>query len=244
MQLIIILLISIIAFMPPVFACTDFQIKANDGAIITARSMEWGVDMQSQLHIYPRHGGAGSWTCGPGGSYGASWVKQYGYVGADCYKRDMVIDGMNEKGLSVGGLWFPGAVYQNPNPEQHKDAINVLDLSGWMLAQFATIDEVKFALKNIVVFAQREPEIKAIPTIHFALHDAQGKNAVIEFIDGKLQFYDNPNGVLTNAPSFDWHMTNLCNYLMLSPDNPRPITVGNTVLAPPGRRQWLYGHTR
>ena len=27
--------------------------------------------------------------------------------------------------------------------------------------------------------------------------------------------YDNPLGVLTNSPSFDWHMTNLRNYIAL-----------------------------
>ena len=54
--------------------------------------------------------------------------------------------------------------------------------------------------------------------MHFALHDAQGKNAVIEFTGGQIDVYDNPNGVSYSefqGPHFDWHMTNLCNYLIL-----------------------------
>jgi len=77
--------------------------------------------------------------------------------------------------------------------------------------------------------------------MHFALHDVTGKNAVIEYIDGQLKVYDNPNGVLTNAPSFDWHTTNLCNYLNVTPTNPNPITIGGTILSTPGQGSGFLG---
>lgn len=47
--------------------------------------------------------------------------------------------------------------------------------------------------------------------------DATGDSAVIEFLDGEVQITDNPLGVLTNAPTFDWHVTNLRNFVNLSP---------------------------
>jgi choloylglycine hydrolase len=43
-----------------------------------------------------------------------------------------------------------------------------------------------------------------------------GKSMVIEFKDGKAKFFDNPVGVITNNPNFDWHLTNLRNYGYLS----------------------------
>lgn len=239
MPLIILLFIIFIQLMPPALACTDFQLKTTNGTVIAARSMEWGVDMKSQLRTYPRQQERQSTA--PDGHAGLSWQAKYGYVGANCYDRDMVIDGMNEKGLSVGGLWFPGASYPKANPQQYKKAINVLDLGSWMLGNFASVDEVKSALMNVVVWADSAPEVKGIPTIHFAVHDALGKNAVIEFTDRTLKFYDNPNGVLTNAPSFDWHITNLCNYLMLDPANPKPVTIGSTILSPPGQGSGFMG---
>lgn len=43
------------------------------------------------------------------------------------------------------------------------------------------------------------------------------KSIVIEYLDGELRIFDNPLGVITNSPSYDWHMTNLRNYINLSP---------------------------
>ena len=40
-----------------------------------------------------------------------------------------------------------------------------------------------------------------------------GKSIVIEYVDGKLHVYDNAVGVLTNSPTYDWHIENLRNYV-------------------------------
>jgi penicillin V acylase-like amidase (Ntn superfamily) len=39
---------------------------------------------------------------------------------------------------------------------------------------------------------------------------------VVEYLNGKQTIYDNPVGVVTNAPDFGWHLTNLNNYAFLS----------------------------
>lgn len=132
-------------------------------------------------------------------------------------------------------------MYPYVQPEQFAKSINVLDLTDWMLGNFATTTEIKSALSDIGIYAQTEPEIQSMPTIHFALHDERGVNAVIEFDHGELKFYSNPNGVLTNAPSFEWHMTNLCNYLMLNPANPKTVTIDGTILHPPGQGSGFMG---
>jgi choloylglycine hydrolase len=49
------------------------------------------------------------------------------------------------------------------------------------------------------------------PPVHAIVQDASGKSLVIEYVGGKLNLYDNPLGVITNSPGFDWHMTNLRN---------------------------------
>ena len=101
--------------------------------------MEWGVDMHSKLHIYPRNMARVSsyaLLSGYKRSPGANWVSRYGYIAVDCYRDDITIDGMNEKGLSVGGLWFPGAIYPQVPGAQHKAKLNVLQLTDWMLSNF------------------------------------------------------------------------------------------------------------
>ena len=46
---------------------------------------------------------------------------------------------------------------------------------------------------------------------HYVVHDAGGASIVIEFDHGAMAVYDNPVGVMTNGPKFDWHLTNLDN---------------------------------
>ena len=53
--------------------------------------------------------------------------------------------------------------------------------------------------------------------VHYLVTDASGKAIVIEFLKGELKVFDAPLGVLTNAPSYDWHETNMRNYVNLSP---------------------------
>lgn len=55
---------------------------------------------------------------------------------------------------------------------------------------------------------------------HFPVNDAKGNALVIEYIDGQLQIHDNTGiGVLTNAPDFQWQVTNLSNYTHVQPVN-------------------------
>ncbi len=64
------------------------------------------------------------------------------------------------------------------------------------------------------------------PTVqpfHWIVYDKSGKSLVIEPIGGKLVVTDNPLGVLTNSPSFDWHVTNLRNYIALNPRHVPPV---------------------
>nr|CRY96210.1 hypothetical protein [uncultured prokaryote] len=60
---------------------------------------------------------------------------------------------------------------------------------------------------------------KNVGTVHWRFADRTGKQVVLEIVDGKANFYDNPIGVLTNSPGFQWHLTNLSNYMTLVPGN-------------------------
>ncbi|WP_114639068.1 linear amide C-N hydrolase [Polynucleobacter necessarius] len=55
---------------------------------------------------------------------------------------------------------------------------------------------------------------------------------MIEPINGKLVASDDPYGVLTNSPPFDWHVNNLGNYVKLSPIEPAPIKVFGQTVSP------------
>lgn len=224
----------------PVFACTDFQIKTTDGTVIIGRSMEFATPIKSHIILNPRgerqEGGS------PDGKEGFTWIVKYGYISIGAFGvENAVVDGMNEEGLSIEGLWLPETQYQGVTEAEAGRAINIGRLGAWILGNFKTVDEVKEAVKKVCVWSSVVPEIKMEPPIHFAVHDAGGKNIAIEFIKGKTNIYDNPIGVMTNSPTFDWHLTNLRNYVNLTCQNAEPIKIEGVNLTPTGNGSGMLG---
>jgi penicillin V acylase-like amidase (Ntn superfamily) len=88
------------------------------------------------------------------------------------------------------------------------------------LGNFATVDEVKQAVKDIVLAPTPAPgfgsEKGIVPAVHFFIQDKSGKSIVVEPVNHMLKVSDAPLGVITNAPTYDWHITNLANYINLS----------------------------
>ena len=65
---------------------------------------------------------------------------------------------------------------------------------------------------------------------------------VLEFVNGVAQFYENRLGVLTNAPGFQWHMTNLNNYINLRPGSaPDQTLKPGVTLHPLGHGSGMLG---
>jgi choloylglycine hydrolase len=79
------------------------------------------------------------------------------------------------------------------------------------------------------------------PGVHYVVQDASGAAIVIEYIDGRLRVFDNPLGVITNAPTFDWHMTNLRNYVKMSPTVAPPLKLDGMTLSSFGQGSGMLG---
>jgi choloylglycine hydrolase len=197
-------------------ACTSLALKAEDGAIVYGRTMEWGAfDLNSRVSIMPR----GYWFTShtPDGKPGHKWKTKYGVVGLDALEKDIITDGMNEKGLVVGVLFFPGfAEFQLYDPAQADVSVSNLELANFILSKFATVDEVREGLKKVKVVSVDEVALGGAVPIHFTVIEPSGNTIAIQYIKGELNIFDNPLRVLTNSPPFDWHMTNVRNYINLS----------------------------
>jgi choloylglycine hydrolase len=61
-----------------------------------------------------------------------------------------------------------------------------------------------------------EPSLGGAVPIHYTVIEPSGNAIVVQYIEGELHIFDNPLLVLTNSPPFDWHMTNIRNYVNLS----------------------------
>lgn len=196
--------------------CTGIRLIAADGSAVYGRTMEWGAfDLNSRVAIVPRGHSFTGQT--PDGLNGKSWTARYGVVALDMLGHDWFADGMNEAGLAVGMFYHPGfAEYPAYDPTQSADTIGATDVVAYLLTQFSTIDEVKAGMGNIRVAGVTEALVGVADPAHWMVTEPSGRSIVIEYAGGEARFFDNPLGVITNAPTYDWHMTNLRNYLNLS----------------------------
>ena len=224
-------------------ACTSLIFKAEDGTRIYARTMEWGAsDLKSEMVLVPR---AMSFSSALGaGKTGAAWTNQYGFVGVNAAGLAYATDGMNEAGLTVGALFFPGfAKYQELKADEQVTTVSNVDLVNYILGNFKTVDEVRQAMPKIRVVrnADIEKEFGTPLPLHHIVSDATGASIVIEYMDGQLSVTDNKVGAMTNSPGYDWHLLNLRNYANLTPQAAAPRAIDGVSLAPFGAGSGMLG---
>lgn len=197
-------------------ACTGVTLKAKDGAVVYGRTMEWGsFDLNTQVVVVPRGYKFTAHT--PDKKHGVTWVGKYGFVGLDGLDFEVYLDGMNEKGLAVGGFYHPGfAEYQTYDPAKASECMGPGDVIAYLLSTCATVEEAKAAIAKVRVTAVVAPPIGMAPPAHYLVTEPSGKAAVFEYLKGELKVFDAPLGVISNAPTYDWHEINLRNYLNLS----------------------------
>ena len=226
----------------PAVACTGIMLKTTDGSFVQGRTVEFGVAIESSIAVVPR--GQAFVGATPKGE-GLRYAAKYTAVGAVAFKDVKLLDGLNEKGLAVGAFYFPDfAAYTPVTDANQKLGLSPADFPNWLLTQFSSVDEVRGAIERgeaiitPTVIANWGPEA---PPFHYVVYDKTGASIVIEPIGGRLVIHDNPLGVMTNSPSFDWHMTNLRTYISLSPRNAPPLRIDGESFSQLGQGSGMIG---
>ncbi len=222
-------------------ACTAFRLAADDGTILVARSMEFAVDLKYDVIVVPRNRAYTSPA--PDGKEGLSWKTRYGYVGVACLGQEYgVSDGMNERGLAVGVLWFESDMkWPTVPPSDMRRALAQSMISDWILGSFAGVEEVKREIAGARVFNYTDPATRMALTVHFVVYDAAGGCIVIEYEDGVCRIHENPLGIMTNAPRFPWHMTNLRQYVGMTSEKPEAFQVAGLNFPATGHGAGMFG---
>lgn len=180
-------------------ACTRVVYLGPNGAVITARSMDWNVDIGTNLWILPR----GAHHTGEAGAHSMEWTSKYGSVVATGYDLSTT-DGMNEKGLVANLLWLAGSEYPAADPSKPGLAVSLW--AQYMLDNFATVNEAIDSLKMepFVLVTANVPGQERLATLHLSLSDATGDSAIVEYIGGKqVIHHDRMYQVMTNSPTYD-----------------------------------------
>lgn len=218
-------------------ACTSMLLKTADDSYVYGRTMEFGFQLDSEGVVLPRNMEMKSEV-----SNGLVWTSKYAVVGMNAFGLPIVCDGMNETGMAAGILYFPG--YAEYLPLDHAidgKGLAPWEFLTWALSQFSTVDEIKAALDGVQIVHAKLEKMGICPPFHYTFHDAQGNSIVIEPLNGgELVVYDNPYGTMTNAPTFDWHLTNIKNYITLTPYDAPPMDLdGNKIPAFGSGTGWI-----
>lgn len=223
-------------------ACTSFTLPGTDGGYVYGRSMEFGVPLKSALVVIPRgYSIQGVGTNSVTGS-GLNWQSKYAIVGLNALGQPMVVDGINEKGMTGGLLNAPNtAIYQNTLNRDSANSIASYQMLLYALSNFATVDEAKAGFQQIQVNSSPLAAYKGVVQVRMTLHDAKGKSIVVEYLKGQLVVTDNPTGVMTNDPAFTWHLDNIGNYANLTPVERDAVKINGTSYAPPSSGSGLHG---
>lgn len=128
-----------------------------------------------------------------------------------------VTEGLNDAGLTFSLLAYPTSGGGDSSAEVTRSLIQATDLGSWILGCFSSVAQVKAALGEQPVFLTRLAMVGDLPfPFHIVVNDKSGGSIVIEWHRGELSVLDNPVGVMTNGPDFQWHLTNLGNWTHLT----------------------------
>jgi choloylglycine hydrolase len=234
-----IVVVTAVFMMSSAIACTGIQVKTKDDSFINGRTVEFGMPLQLNVIVIPRNYSFKGTL--PNGASGLIYQSKYAVVGGNTFDEPAIIDGVNEKGLVAAAFYFPGYAQYSQRAQDNSQSLSPTEFPNWILTQFSTVDEVKQNLKSVAIAPTIPKGWPVMPPLHYVIYDRSGKSIVIEPIKGELKVYDNPLGVITNSPDFNWQMTNLVNYINLSPVNASPVTINGFKMQPFGQGSGLRG---
>lgn len=133
-------------------------------------------------------------------------------------------DATNEKGLSAAGLNFP----ENADYKDYcvgKENVAPFELIPWLLGKCATVADAEKLLARINILKENFSEELPVSPLHWIISDRE-RSITLESVKSGVKIYENPVGVLTNNPTFDYHLFNLNNYMSLSKGDPQNTFFG------------------
>ncbi|MBI6050545.1 choloylglycine hydrolase [Clostridium perfringens] len=217
--------------------CTGLALETKDGLHLFGRNMDIEYSFNQSIIFIPRN-----FKC-VNKSNKKELTTKYAVLGMGTIFDDYptFADGMNEKGLGCAGLNFPVYVSYSKEDIEGKTNIPVYNFLLWVLANFSLVEEVKEELKNANIVDIPISENIPNTTLHWMISDITGKSIVVEQTKEKLNVFDNNIGVLTNSPTFDWHVANLNQYVGLRYNQVPEFKLGDQSLTALGQGTGLVG---
>ena len=207
--------------------CTALTFQSIDGTIFFGRTLDFSISIQPALYIIPKHY---RWSSVTNHKQYENNFRFIG-IGQEINGFPAFIEGVNDQGLAVAALYFEGyADFQLASDE--KEELTTFDFVHYLLGSCQSIKQVKEKLVNKRIIGIKDPITNTVAPLHWIATDREGNCVAIEQTYNGLQIIDNPIGVFANSPTFDWHLTNLPNYMNLTTTQKEEANWGKVTLKP------------
>lgn len=192
--------------------CTSIAMKTGD--FYFGRNMDLDYRFGERVVLTPRNYPFKFRKAG-------SMEKHYAILGMATVAENypLYAEAMNEKGLCLAGLQFPDNAFYPENEVSGKENISPFELYPWILGKCASIDEAKKLLSETNIIGIPFSQTMPLTPLHWHIADSE-RSLTLEVTKNGTYLLENPVGVLSNNPPFEFHMTNLCQYLNLTPEYP------------------------
>ena len=238
--------VCLISFTYSSFACTAINLTAKDGTVIAGRTMEWPLEMKWELLAMPK--GTPIEISAPVDlNLPATKISsKYAFVGIApgiLEGAPAFLEGQNEVGLGMSGNFLPEFTEYQSITAEDKQYVSIVNFGRLTLGMYGTVKELRAEIPKYKVWYDPK-EVIGSPTppfLHFVFTDRSGESIIIEFVKGEMVIHDNVANVLTNAPTYDWHLLNVRNHLSLSAESTSSVEIDGAKVTEIGQGGGLLG---
>lgn len=218
--------------------CTAMMTKSQAGTVFFGRTMDFSHPLDPEFYLIPKNY---SWSNISGTHKIKNRFRVLG-IGQDITSV-ILTDGVNEQGFAAAALYFPGFSHYESQPSKTSSGpvITSVEFVKFLLGLCSDTKEAVSLLKEIQIVGFKDPITNSVAPLHWIIADSRGNCLTIENMEDGLHIMQNPIGVLSNSPNFSWHMTNLRNYMNLSPVQKEENLWNSMALTPFGQGAGAIG---
>lgn len=190
-------------------SCTDFYMNFTNHKL-SARTMDLGSSVNWTISTWPISAQVSGKLI--------TWPVKYGSVGVtgnwlgdDAWLATSFFgDALNTQGLSCSTLALIDTQYEQPSADNTNVFAGIF--CHYAVALFKSVRDLHANMAEVSIYGP------AALAQHYVIRDANGESLVIEVVGGKKQVYLDLNdgtsgyGIMTNEPTFDWHLKNIAHY--------------------------------
>lgn len=218
--------------------CTAITMQTKQHHILFGRTMDFSYSLEPEFFYVPRGYG---WSTAVDSQ---RHENRYSFLGVGQGISPVIFaDGVNERGFAVAALYFPGYAQYDSASGRNSEKLPVAatELVHFLLGTCASVNEAAAMLPTVRIMGVKDPVTNSVAPLHWILADRSGCCMVAEKTADGLHLMDNAVGVLANSPDFTWQVTNLRNYMNVSPGQQQERNWGSVNLSPFGQGAGTFG---